>query len=76
VEAKGRSAMRLFSRGIGSLLEWSNIRLCRVVFRLTVIYVLTSAFFFVGALSIAELLRWDCLLSHMTGTLTCDVTGL
>jgi len=46
VEAKGRSAMRLFSRGMGSLLEWSSIRLCRVVFRLTVIYVLTCAFFF------------------------------
>lgn len=33
-------------------------------------------FIFVGALSIAELLRWDCLLSHMSGTSTCGATGL
>ena len=78
MEAKGKNAMRLFSRGTGSLLELSNIVLYEVA--CTFVYsdynCYADDFIFVGALSIAELLRWDCLLSHMNGTSTCDAMGL
>jgi len=78
VEAKGRNAMRLFSRGMRSLLELSTLFYAKLhVLLFSSDYIrYADDFIFVGALSTAELLRWDCLLSHMSGTSTCGVTGL